>query len=89
MKITKITLFFPCFSYELGIVPLEILCLFPLIILKVLMSHLNEFLLAELAYNHPLVTTTPPKRLDGLSSNFQGIFLQVSSCASDKMFKVS
>ena len=30
------------------------------------------------------MTTTPPKRLDGLGWNFKGIFLYVSSCASDK-----
>ena len=33
-----------------------------------------------------LVRTTPPKRLDGLSWNLQGIFLRVSSCAPDKNF---
>ena len=33
-----------------------------------------------------LVRTTPPKRLDGLSWNLQGIFLKVSSCAPDKNF---
>ena len=50
----------------------------------------------KLAYNHPLsarpsvrkspnlVTTTPPKRLHGLSLNFQKIFFYMSSCASEK-----
>ena len=43
--------------------------------------------------NHPLpiglksiVDTNPPKWLDGLSWNLQGIFLKVFSCASDKKF---
>ena len=56
------------------------------------------FLLAKLTYiwllsvspsvrrSQNLVRTTPPKRLDGLSWNLQGIFLKVSSCAPDKNF---
>ena len=33
-----------------------------------------------------LVRTTPPKRLDGLRWNLQGIFFKVSSCTPDKNF---
>ena len=36
-----------------------------------------------------LLSTTPPKRLDGFSSKLQGIFFLMSSCASYKFFLAS
>ena len=43
--------------------------------------------LCPYVYPNTLVTTTPPKRLDGLSWNLQRIFLKVFSCAFDKSFQ--
>ena len=93
---------FDCFKMSISYdVEIKMQFFFVEFIICTKMNSEEDFLLAKLTYKTPLsvsqsvrqspflknlVRTTPPKRLDGLSWNLQGIFLKVSSCAPDKNF---